>query len=139
MDTQRLMSLKNAHVENTWHMYMMQPGDATAYRFGFMYYPEDEVDTYIIDSGVDPEEFIKFYIQTGYSTGISCCRKYDILHFPEQGTHILGYLKGHGMSDTVDYTLIAVLLALKILIIDPDDVDRAAKYMLDARKVICDV
>jgi len=123
----------NQHIEGKWHMYMMQPGDATVYRFGFMYYPNSTIESYIIDSGVGPdarETYIKFYIHGGYSNGITVCRKYEILHFPEQGTSILGYLKGHGMKDVVDYTLKAVLLALKVLIIDPEDLERAAKYML---------
>jgi hypothetical protein len=130
---------QNRIVVNEMYNYMMMPGDGTLYRFGFCFYPKDQEDAYVLDSGVGehPDMFyIKLFVNMPYGTGIACVRKDEILHFPEWGIHVVGYLKGHGLEKCNDFSIVAILLALKVLIIDTNDIERAARYMMDARKVL---
>jgi hypothetical protein len=131
---------KNMWVTNLDHHYMMQPGDATMYRFGFCHYPEDPEQAYVLDEGVGPnarEEYIKFWINMPSATGIGALHLAQLEFFPEH-VYLIGYLQspGHGFTKVNKYTIVAVLLALKVLVKNPDFVEEAAQAMMKARDVI---
>jgi hypothetical protein len=126
---------KNMRVANIWYSYMLQPGDGTLYRFGFCYYPDDMEECYVLDSGVNRTDYIKVFINMPGGHGIGAVPLFQLKSFPEY-THMLGYLAGVGFNDVYPYTLIACLLALKVLVPNPGYLEEAAKAMLQAQEIV---
>jgi hypothetical protein len=114
---------------------MLQPGDGTLYRFGFCYYPQDEEESYVLDSGAGYPDYVKAYINMPGGVGLGVVPLFQLKYFPEQ-THMLNYLSGQGFHDVYPYTLVAVLLALKVLVENPQNVQAASEAMLAAQEII---
>jgi hypothetical protein len=129
-------------IENTSYNYLMMPGDETAYRFGFQFYPlgklsNGQYNAYILDSGVKGgEEYIQFWVNMPSGKQISCVSLYALENFGSKGLHLVDYLREHGMDQVHIYTLVAVLLALRHLIKDPKDKEVAAKAILETPAII---
>jgi len=132
----------NYHTTNEEHHYLLQPGDGTAYRFSFQYYPEGimDVDGYpahkanVLDSGVgDGSNYVRISINMPGGSGIGCVMRNPLSCFGTEGDTLTGYLKSHGLGNVNDYTLVAVLFAVKVLVNDPEDLLDATAEMLKAR------
>jgi len=124
----------NLHTHNQWNHYLIEPGDATAYRFGFCYFPAEPKEAYILDSGVGLEprdSYIMAYIKMPYGTGI-CTLLIGQVTTLAFHKYVAGYARGHGWDHVNAYTLRAVLFALSVLIVNPEAIDEAAQLMLKA-------
>ena len=123
---------------NKTYNYKLEPGDATCYRFGFQYMPDDPNSAYVLDSGVGntPKNYVWVYIYMAGGTGVAIIPLWELFQFSPEHTHLIGYLKGHGFEHVNDYTLVAVLLALKELVALPTNTVAAMKNMLLAPDVI---
>src|SRR3990170_3386033 len=118
--------------------YKLEPGDATCYRFGFQYMPDDPDSAYVLSSGVGytPKHYVWAYIYMAGGTGVAVIPLWELFQFDPQHTHLVGYLKGHGFGNVDPYTLVAVLLALKVLVASPTMAIEAMKEMLLAPEIL---
>jgi hypothetical protein len=134
---------QNYTIETKAHNYLMMPGDGTMYRFGFQFYPETSKldglynDAYVLDSGIkNGKGYIQAWINMSSSSGFGCIRLDDLAEFAPDSQYLVGYLRSHGFEHVYIYTLVAVLLALKHLVVTPDILEYAAQAMLDAPRYI---
>lgn len=129
------MNRQKRHLSNTVHNYLLEPGDATCYRFAFQEFPVG--DAYTLDSGVgkDGEDYIWFAINMPGGSGVGTVSKGHLKHYREHPEYdvLTGWLVGNGFGNVNPYTLRAVVLALSVLIKDPTALDAAAEAMLEAR------
>jgi len=128
--------------------YLLMPGDGTAYRFSILPFHEltyaapvqkdqleaqDCVSNYIMDAGVNAagEGFVKLAIDMPVSVGFGTV-PIGMLSGDYLG---IDYLKTHGFGEVDTYTLVAVLLAVKVLAAGyqiPETLTEAATAMLEA-------
>ena len=129
----------NAKSIDTIDRYMMMPGDGTKYRFGYSRVSMCD-NPVIIGDGVtmNPSDYIWFYVDMRGGCGVSIVHKSGVRQVARE-PHIIGYLQGKGMDNVDEYTLIAVLLALSVLIDEPSNLEDAAKKMLNAGHILMGV
>jgi len=129
--------------------YLLMPGDGTAYRFSILPFNADfqrvravtdnpnailVTGNYVMDSGVNQncEEFVKLAIDMPGGVGLGTV-PLSMLSSNDLG---IDYLKTHGFGAVDPYTLVAVLLAVKVLATGyhqtPEKLTEAAAAMLEA-------
>jgi hypothetical protein len=134
---------KNFMVENKVYHYMMQPGDATCYRFSMEFYPEgvhpNEAEyavhnAYVLDTGVGNGcGYVQVAINMPGGCGVGCIAKGSLDDFGKGHDYLIEYLVSHGFAHVDRYTLPAVLFAVQVLVNDPEAIDLAAENMLKAQ------
>ena len=127
--------MKNGSVRSTAKHFVMQPGDATMYRFSII----DEAEpaaAFIVGSGISPtENYVKVGIDMPSGGGFGNV-SLDRLNQDVQSTvQYCAYLQSHGFSAVNPYTLVAVIFAVSILAYDSLNLAGAAQNMLNARKM----
>lgn len=134
--------MQNWQTQTQFFNYLMQPGDGTLYRFGFATFPDTKRkcpwgDSYILEGGVahNPKGYIFAYINMPSGTGIGTIMLENLEYFPEH-TYYIHDLQSHDFRHVDTYTLIAILLALKILISNPEDIVAASDAMLAAAGIV---
>lgn len=114
---------------STFNSYLIEPGDATCYRFGFY----DLSGMGKIESGIgNGDNYVMLVINMGATNGCYSVSK-DSLQNVYPG--FVRYIASHlGKADM--YTVCAVLLALGVLIQDSLNIELAAKEMLRASDIL---
>lgn len=119
--------------------YLLQPGDATLYRFSFRKYPDGKVYdslnlplSYIMESGIgkNASDYIEVSVNMPSMECVFCLPLHMLPSINSDVEEFnIDYLYQHGAKmDT--YTLKAILYALSVLVINPSAVDEAAKTMI---------
>lgn len=120
--------------------YMMQPGDGTCYRFSITKFPLAPNEAYVIDPGVgnDAEAFVLLTINMPGGCGTGTIGIESLMNLGETNangrvsTHLLDYAASHGFQSVNGYTLAAVLLACRRLVLEGTNLKDAAAEMLRA-------
>lgn len=127
--------------ENNILNFMLEPGDATCYRFGIQWLDDlSQTQAYTLASGLGdtPWAYVWVSIYMAGGSGVFVVSTGSLAYFAEkEDTSLLDYLQsyGHGAEAIDRYTLCAVLLAVNSLVHDLS-MDKACKEMLRAREIL---
>jgi hypothetical protein len=130
-------------IEIETHYYILQPGDGTCYRFSVAFIPDSmpQPERYVIQSGISEGAWLRVSIDMAGGAGVFVVPNagYDLSDEGIKDT-LYALRKVGGGADHVDrYTLLAVLLALRVLRHHPTQVENAALSMLMAQRLITEV
>jgi len=134
--------MKHAMVIGTVLQYMIQPGDATRYTFSLTHldsfddgigFDEDYIGIDNIQeciAGIN-QDYVKLTVEMGDCCGTYEFRKESLRH-PEEN-HFFGYARNK-FPHVDEYTLMAILLAVSVLVDEPDNLVKAAEKMLKVKE-----